>query len=292
MSTPGDNILEEAFELIDSVAIDVYYWQESSPNAAGITVNTYSGGIGVNWTRQVSAEDNVWQSVTFGNGLFVAVSSTGSGDRAMTSPDGINWTIQSSPDNFWLSVTFGNGLFVAVGTGDRVMTSPDGTNWTSQSSPDGSWTSITFGNGLFVAVSDNFSGDGVMTSPDGVAWTLQSTPDNDWTAVTFGNNLFVAVASSISGKRVMTSPDNRVSVEASVQRLDQNDQKEGGLDYNKNYIIVYAPANILPIQRGKSADIVGWEGKYWQVEIIEPWYLIDGWNGVTMVEIPDAPNLV
>jgi hypothetical protein len=45
----------------------------------------------------------------------------------MTSPDGINWTIRTSPaDINWNSVTYGNGLFVAVastGTGNRVMTS-------------------------------------------------------------------------------------------------------------------------------------------------------------------------
>ena len=57
----------------------------------------------------------------------MAVSATGSGDRVMTSPDGITWTIRSSAAaNSWYSVTFGNNLFVAVsntGSGDRVMTS-------------------------------------------------------------------------------------------------------------------------------------------------------------------------
>ena len=40
-------------------------------------------------------------------GLFVAVSYTGTGDRVMTSPDGIIWTIQTSAaDNSWISVTY------------------------------------------------------------------------------------------------------------------------------------------------------------------------------------------
>jgi len=55
------------------------------------------------------------------------VSNSGTGNRVMTSPDGINWTIRSSAaDNDWRSVCYGNGLFVAVsttGTGNRVMTS-------------------------------------------------------------------------------------------------------------------------------------------------------------------------
>jgi hypothetical protein len=41
---------------------------------------------GITWTRQTSAADNYWQSVTYGNGLFVAVAeSSGTGKRVMTS---------------------------------------------------------------------------------------------------------------------------------------------------------------------------------------------------------------
>jgi len=62
--------------------------------------------------------------ICFGNGLFVAVSASGSGNRVMTSPDGINWTLRTSAtNNYWTSVCYGNGLFVAVASGS-VMTSP------------------------------------------------------------------------------------------------------------------------------------------------------------------------
>jgi hypothetical protein len=63
-------------------------------------------------------------------GLLVAVALSGTGNRVMTSPDGITWTARSSAaDNQWLSVTWAKelGLLVAVaqtGTGNRVMTSP------------------------------------------------------------------------------------------------------------------------------------------------------------------------
>src|SRR5690606_5527398 len=69
---------------------------------------------------------NSWTSVTYGNGLFVAVAYDGT-NRVMTSPDGITWTSRSAPEaNVWYSVTYGNGLFVAVSTSgtNRVMTSP------------------------------------------------------------------------------------------------------------------------------------------------------------------------
>ena len=168
---------------------------------------------GTKWTSRTSAADNDWRSVTYGNGLFVAVANTGTGDRVMTSPDGINWTARSSAaDNDWTSVTYGNGLFVAVaqyGAGNFVMTSPDGINWTARSSAvNTQWRSVTYGNGLFVAVASSGTGDRVMTSPDGINWTSRtSASDNYWRSVTYGNGLFVAVASSGTGDRVMTSPD-------------------------------------------------------------------------------------
>jgi hypothetical protein len=58
------------------------------------------------------------------------VALSGTGNRVMTSPDGITWTARSSAaDNGWHSVTWAKelGLLVAVaytGTGNRVMTSP------------------------------------------------------------------------------------------------------------------------------------------------------------------------
>jgi hypothetical protein len=187
---------------------------------------------GTNWTSRTSAADNEWYSVTYGNGLFVAVMSTAeeavdSGNRVMTSPDGITWTSQTSAaDNSWRSVTYGNGLFVAVsssGLGNRVMTSPNGINWTTQTTPrsgsplvDNNWRSVTYGivngNGLFVAVSSTGSGNRVMTSPDGIAWTSRSSAaDNEWYSVTYGNGLFVAVSIAEAAvdreKLVMTSPD-------------------------------------------------------------------------------------
>jgi hypothetical protein len=165
------------------------------------------------WTARTSAADNQWFSVTYGNGLFVAVSSSGTGNRVMTSPDGITWTARTSAaDNNWHSVTYGNGLFVAVaftGTGNRVMTSPDGITWTARTSAaDNQWFSVTYGNGLFVAVAGNGSGNRVMTSPDGITWTARtSAADNNWISVTYANGLFVAVAFTGTGNRVMTSPD-------------------------------------------------------------------------------------
>lgn len=53
-------------------------------------------------------DNDGWQGLTYGNGLFVAVGTTG--DRVMTSPDGITWTAHSAAgdDDFWQDITYGN----------------------------------------------------------------------------------------------------------------------------------------------------------------------------------------
>jgi hypothetical protein len=162
------------------------------------------------WAARTASVSKNWTDITYGNGLFVAVASSGT-DSVMTSPDGINWTTQTSINRNWTAVTYGNGLFVAVaqsGTGTRVMTSPDGAAWTSRASAeDNTWRSVTYGNGVFVAVSSSGT-NRVMTSPDGINWTPRTAAAaNSWGSVTYGNGVFVAVAGSGTGNRVMTSPD-------------------------------------------------------------------------------------
>ena len=176
---------------------------------------------GINWSARTPPVSHNWAAVAYGNGTFVAVATSGIGNRAATSSDGITWTSRTTPvDNKWYSVTYGNSLFVAVsydGTGTQVMTSPDGITWTSRTSAANSlWFSVTYGGGLFVAVAcgitsngacDSSSGTKVMTSSDGITWTGRTSPSNGWSSVTYGGGKFVAVATNGTGNRVMTSPD-------------------------------------------------------------------------------------
>ncbi len=83
--------------------------------------------------------------------------------------------------------------------GRRVMTSPDGTNWTLRSTPlDAQWLSVAWSHelGMFAAVCDDNT-QGVMVSPDGITWTLR-TPDmyRFWRRIIWVKELgsFVSVA--------------------------------------------------------------------------------------------------
>ena len=135
-----------------------------------------------------------WQSITYGNGKFVAVASVS--DKAAYSEDGINWTastMSNSTNRF--SVTYGNGKFVTVAyASDQAAYSEDGITWTMSTMPShASWQSVTYGNGKFVAVAQS-SGKAAY-SEDGINWTASTMPNSDsWFSITYGNGKFVAVA--------------------------------------------------------------------------------------------------
>ncbi len=156
-----------------------------------LAVGGYGGGIFTDYFGMYSTDGVIWQprdipggnwqSVAWGDPAgqekYVAVSSSGTGERVMTSPDGITWTSQTSAaDNEWRSVTWGGPAgqekFVAVsssGTGDRVMTSPDGVTWTIRNSAaDNDWRSVAWGGAAgqekYVAVASTGTGDRVMVS--------------------------------------------------------------------------------------------------------------------------------
>jgi hypothetical protein len=162
---------------------------------------------GTTWTSRTLPVNNfIFNCVTYGNGLFVAL---GSSPRVMTSPDGITWTF-TNIDNIgiWSSVTYGNGLFVAVASNgtSRVMTSANGIDWTQRTAAaDNIWRSVTYGNGLFVAVASNGTSR-VMTSANGIDWTLGvQAVSNVWWSITYGNGLFVACSINGSLNRIMTA---------------------------------------------------------------------------------------
>ena len=170
--------------------------------AAGMSFGaTPANAAGLVWVSQSSPSDNSWRDVAFGNGTFVAVSSTtGSGkDQVMTSTDGVTWTPRAaSVDNGWQSVAYGNGTFMAVSSQGSAMTSPDGISWTSAASTGFDTRALAFGNGVFVAIGIQ-SPYAKTSSDNGASWSSATGAHKaQYYGATFGNNLFVAVGSPVS----------------------------------------------------------------------------------------------
>jgi hypothetical protein len=140
--------------------------------------------------------DNQWISVCWSAelGIFVAVANTGTGNRVMTSPDGINWTSRTSAvDNQWISVCWSAelGIFVAVantGTGNRVMTSSlAGRPPTSYNVFDSSFNNIDSNGNWSLKSKSIFSDDNITIAPNTTTGDLILTGTN-LQSVTAGGN--------------------------------------------------------------------------------------------------------
>jgi len=175
---------------------------------------------GVNWTLRQAAVNNNWRRITYGDNLFVAVSSNGT-NRIMTSPYNLDWTLRpSGADNITLySVTYGKpngiGTYIAVGgasaAGYRGARSNDGINWTLiLYSNSAAYIDVAYGEpngkGLFVTLS--FSVGNSYKSSDGITWEHISPPAHQYLGIVYGepNGKSMFVAFSNSGI-ITTSPD-------------------------------------------------------------------------------------
>lgn len=181
------------------------------------------------WVARVTGFSYDWESVCWSPKLniFCAVSSDGGGNsQIMTSPDGINWTMQTlafdkMPYN---SICWSPELeiFCVVGYSaggySSALTSSNGESWAVHPSTDSDWVSVCWAAqlSLFVAVSGY--APYVMTSPDGITWTDADAPvEQSWSSICWGAfgtgnpmspGRFVAVA---TGTDVVMSSDDGVT---------------------------------------------------------------------------------
>ena len=139
----------------------------------GVTVtaqHTPAWADGTTWSPVAATEANLWRSVAYGNGVWVAVSSDGTDQVMRSIDDGVSWDPMSEAEpNTWQSVAYGNGVWVAVSNagGNQVMRSTDGLSWSAVLATEGNnWESVAYGNGVWVAVSYNGK---VMRTPDAPA---------------------------------------------------------------------------------------------------------------------------
>jgi hypothetical protein len=239
-----------------------------------------SGTGGTSWNARTSTAAAAvagWRSVTYGNGLFVAVATTTSTSGAVqTSPDGITWTAQTlttgaSGVSGWQSVTYANGIFVAVAattsTSGAVMTSYNGITWTPRTLTTGAsstgWSSVTYGNGLFVAVASTTSTSGaVMTSPDGITWTAQTLTTGaaltGWKSVTYGNGLFVAVATTTSTSGAVMTSTNGITWNPRTLTTGASSTGWISVTYGNNIFLAIAQSNSTSNTVMTSSDGISW----------------------------------
>lgn len=151
-----------------------------------------------NW-QELTDNSPSFGGVTYGNGFFLAVGSSG---RSLKSIDGLTWTNDTrvGTGSWWLrSVAYGNGSFVAVGDSGKRARTTDGVTWTDIMLQGSDLRCVTYGAGKFVAV----GGSHIAISSDGQNWSDVTSAYTNLHSVVYGNGKFVMTRGSI----VYTSPD-------------------------------------------------------------------------------------
>lgn len=160
------------------------------------SVNVAYSENSITWQASTLPMQADWQSITYGNDKFVAIA-YGSNNAAY-SEDGITWYESTLPSSRpWNSTAYGNGKFIAMSSGNEAAYSEDGTTWHKLTLPQGDWCSVTHGNGKFVAIS-SYSTKAIY-SEDGITWQASTLPKSlPWQHITYGNGKFVVVAIAAS----------------------------------------------------------------------------------------------
>jgi hypothetical protein len=246
-------------------------WEVSLNYAKNYTVQNDSELAGnvldtpASWVVTTLPVTGYWQSVTFGNGVFVAVGV----NAAAVSKDGKTWAASTIPAGTWYTVAFGNGVFIAVGP-NGVVTSNDGVTWTARTIQAGSWRTVTYGNGLFMAVA---YGGQVSTSTDGITWitkTAVTTGTDAWSLVTYGAGIFLTFNNNTS--TVKSSADGVTWVTNNALPIS------GGVAYLRG---AYGN-NLFVISVGNDFFLVSKDGLSWLST--DASYYVAGWRGLCFID--------
>lgn len=148
---------------------------------------------GINWSSIELPQNTSWNSVCYGNGMYVAVA--GSNGYVMYSNDGISWTLATMPNTkAWQSVCYGNDKFVAVAQSSNYAAySTDGINWVQTTMPkSAAWFRICYGKDKFVAITTTTVG---AYSTDGINWVQTALPSlsYNWYSLCYVKGLYVTL---------------------------------------------------------------------------------------------------
>jgi hypothetical protein len=183
----------------------------SDSDLGDFTHQTFFTTAGKDWSAIAATEANIWTSVAYGNGVWIAISTNGTNRVMRSTNDGVTWSaIAAAEANDWRSVAYGNGVWIAVSSNgtNRVMRSTDdGLTWSAIAATEANfWRSVAYGNGVWIAVSENGTNRVMRSTDDGLTWSAILVSSNEWYSVAYGNGVWIAVGRTGSN-RIMRSTD-------------------------------------------------------------------------------------
>lgn len=234
------------------------------------TLGTYPVIPGVNW-QLVTVPLNNWNGVAYGNGMFVAVATSG---QVMSSPDGIQWTLRSAPAKSWSCIAYGAGLFVVLSNSgtNQLLTSPDGINWTNRTltHENRGWRRVIYAGGRFVATALTGVNDYIISSLDGIGWTHAAIPSNPmwpW-GVAYGNGKYV-LTPWVSGDGLVATSTDAVNWTSSSTGLANTSSQ--WVD------VVYGNGKFVAVNNNTGSMMISSDGLSWQLKTDVP---ANKWTGI------------
>jgi hypothetical protein len=76
-----------------------------------------------------------------------------------------------------------------------------------------------------------------------------------------------------------------VDIVGSVQAVPREKYEAMGLDYSKNYVMLYTSSTIRGVERDRASDQFIYSGKRYEIQSVTNWQEQDGWNGALGIEI-------
>lgn len=181
-----------------------------TPVTTTATIAAYSA-TGATWVSVTLPASGAWSSVTYGNGLFVAVA-TGTGATPVYSQDGQTWYAGNnviSADK----VSYGQGVFVAVSsTSTQAYTSENGSDWKARTVSNDGYSAIAFG----------FVGASGATQYNGVFATLAGRNTGSVISAGCQTKARASIASNIITSLNLFEPGSGYTVAPMVSFVDPN----------------------------------------------------------------------
>jgi hypothetical protein len=178
------------------------YTNTITTNAVGEVKTNQVSLLGLTWNASAKKTFNELEGIGVFGTTFIA---SGGQGTILTSPNGKDWTLQSSGVSRMLSsVTASPSRAVITGDQGVVLTSEDSVNWTLRDAGvTTNWISqARFLNSQFVGVGEAGL---IITSPDGISWTRRDSGSTRWlNAVAFESGNYYAVGGQGT---ILQSPD-------------------------------------------------------------------------------------
>jgi len=84
----------------------------------------------------------------------------------------------------------------------------------------------------------------------------------------------------------VTTHGTAVTIKANLQPVPRSRYENMGLDFQKNYAVIFVQKNVIDIARDVTGDQFIYCNKIFEAQSRTDWFNIDGWDQVLCVQVP------